>query len=106
MQEYKLKYLPLFYDDLNSITSYISTILKNEKAANDLTDSIEQAIKQRALSPTSYSQYKSKKNRDDVYYKINVKNYYIFYTVDETNHIMELRRIIYNKRDLKNIPLI
>ena len=106
MQKYKLKYLPLFYDDLNSITSYISTILKNERAANNLVDNIERAINQRALSPLSFSQYKSKKNRKDIYYKINVKNYYIFYTVDETNHIMELRRIIYNKRNLKNIPLI
>ncbi len=106
MQEYKLKYLPLFYDDLNSITSYISTILKNEKAANDLTDSVERAIKQRALAPDSFSKYKSKKNRDNVYYKINVKSYYIFYTIDEVNHIMELRRIIYNKRNLKNIPLV
>lgn len=35
---YKLRYLPLFFDDVNSITSYIKNELTNPKAANDLID--------------------------------------------------------------------
>ena len=35
---YQLRYLPLFFDDVNSVTSYIKNELLNSKAANDLVD--------------------------------------------------------------------
>ena len=41
---YQLRYLPLFFDDVNSVTSYIKNELLNPKAANDMIDAIEDAI--------------------------------------------------------------
>lgn len=38
---YHIRYLPLFFDDLNDITSYIKNELSNLKAANDLVDAID-----------------------------------------------------------------
>lgn len=38
---YTLKYLPLFFDDVNNVTSYITNDLSNPKAAHDLLDAIE-----------------------------------------------------------------
>ena len=40
-QRYKLRYLPLFWDDLNSAVSYIANVLKAPKAAQDLLDKLE-----------------------------------------------------------------
>ena len=36
--KYKLRYLPLFYEDLEQKVIYIAEKLHNEKAANDLID--------------------------------------------------------------------
>ena len=42
---YSLRYLPLFYKDLEEVVTYIAEVLHNSKAANDLLDEIEIAIK-------------------------------------------------------------
>lgn len=42
--KYKLRYLPLFYRDLEEKVVYIAEELHNEKAANDLLDEVEKAI--------------------------------------------------------------
>ena len=98
---YKIEYLPSFYNDLEKIVEYIAYELKNVYAANNLVDEIELEIKRRSLNPESFEVYKSAKKRKDIYYRIYVKNYTIFYIVKE--NIMEVRRIIYSKRNLKNI---
>ena len=45
--KYKLRYLPLFYEDLEQKVIYIAEKLHNEKAANDLIDAVEKAILER-----------------------------------------------------------
>ena len=42
--KYKLRYLPLFYRELEQKVLYIAEHLHNEKAANDLLDAVEKAI--------------------------------------------------------------
>lgn len=45
-------------------------------------------------------EYISFKNRKQVYYRIYVKNYIIFYTIKDDE--MEVRRILYSKRNFNN----
>ncbi len=40
-ENYQLRYLPLFFDDVNNITSYIRNNLSNPQAAKDLIGNIE-----------------------------------------------------------------
>ena len=56
MEKYNIKYLPLFYKDLNKITDYIIKKLNNEIAANNLLDEIEKEIKNRSLNPESFEE--------------------------------------------------
>lgn len=98
---YKLSILPLFEEDLNEIIDYIAFKLKNQSAANRLLDDIEAAIDKRLLTPESFEPFKSIKERDHLYYRIHVKNFTIFYVV--LDDIMEVRRIIYNRRDLTKL---
>lgn len=42
--KYDLRYLPLFYEELDRDVSYIAIKLKNPDAANDLLDDVESAI--------------------------------------------------------------
>jgi len=99
VKNYKIEYLPSFYNDLEKIVEYIAYELKNVYAANNLVDKIELEINRRALNPESYEIYKSAKKRKDIYYRIYVKNYTIFYIVKENT--MEVRRILYSKRNLE-----
>jgi len=99
MKKYKLHFLPLFEEDLNRIVDYISLQLENPTAAYSLVDDIYEAIMKRLPFAESFEVYPSKKERPLAYYKIYVKNYIVFYVVDDD--IMEIRRILYGRRDWK-----
>lgn len=43
-KRYRLRYLPLFYEDLDEKITYIAEKLKNPKATSDLLDKVEKAI--------------------------------------------------------------
>ena len=98
---YNIRYSPLFYKDLNKIILYIKNELNNIEAANDLLNEIENSILNRITLPTSYEPYMSSKERKNVYYRVYVKNYIIFYVV--IDNVMEVRRILYGKRDFKRV---
>lgn len=98
---YPIEYLPLFEEDLNEIINYILFRLQNKSAALKLVHNIEYAITKRAYNPTSFETFKSAKYRQNAYYKIHVNNFTIYYIVK--NNIMEVRRILYNKRNLDNL---
>ena len=89
----QIRYLPSFYKDLEKIIKYIRYKLNNTIAARELLKDIEKEIEKRRYNPKSYEKYD--------YYKIHIKSYIIFYIVkDET---MEVRRILYGRRDFKKI---
>ena len=100
-KKYKIKYLPLFYKDLDHITDYIKYRLKNEIAANNFVNKLEKEIKQRAFSPDSYEEYISIRNRKNTYFRIYVDNYTVFYTVKDNT--MEVRRILYSRRNFDKL---
>ena len=105
-ENYQLRYLPIFFEDVKEIVLYIKNELSNEKAANDLIDAVENAILQRLPVCESFEPYHSKKERKYLYYKIYVKNYVVYYVVidDEgRDKIMEVRRMLYNRQDRENI---
>lgn len=100
-KKYELRFLPLFEDDLNEIVDHIANKLKNPKAANELVNEVEEAIFKRFSYPESFEPYRSAKKRKDTYYVIRVKNYMVFYVV--LGNVMEVRRIVYNKRDMNKL---
>lgn len=98
---YKLIYLPIFKDDLVSVVTYISDTLMNEQAALNLLDKVEKSILKRLENPVAFEPYHSLSNRKEVYYRIIVNNYSVFYVVK--NDVMEVRRFLYNGRNMNNI---
>ena len=105
MQKYKLRYLPLFYQDADEIVSYITNTLENPKAAQNLIDEVEKAILKRSENAEAFAKFNSSKERKYPYYRIKVKNFLIFYVVipEGNEKIMEVRRLLYNRRDIQNI---
>ena len=104
--KYRLRYLPLFYKDLEENIVYIAEELHNEKDANDLLDAVETAILERQPVAESFEPYRSLRERRYPYYRIYVKNFVVYYVVidDEgEDKIMEVRRFLYNKQDVKRL---
>ena len=100
--KYSIRYLPLFYDDLEEHVMYISEVLCNKDAANHLLDLVEKAILDRCPNAESFEPYHSKKEREYPYYRIYVKDYTIYYVVIPNGRgkkIMEVRRILHNLQD-------
>ena len=97
----KLRYLPLFYEDLKNAVDYISNDLKNPSAANRLLDKVETAILNRLSIADSFEPYPSIRDRKNAYYRIYVGNYVVYYVLlDEgENSFMEVRRFLYKGRN-------
>lgn len=53
------------------------------------------------MAPLAFAPYQTRKPHNQTYYRINIKNFSIFYVViDDT---MEVRRLIYSRRDINKI---
>ena len=98
-KRYRLRYLPLFYEELDEKVTYIAEKLMNPEAANNLLDKVEAAIIERLPIAESFEPYNSIRERRYTYYRIYVDNYTIYYVViddDPEDLIMEVRRFFYN----------
>ena len=95
-EKYKLRYLPLYEQDLIQTISYITNVLKNTDAAEKLVNDIEDAIQESLEYPLAFEPLPSKK-RDYPYYRIYIRNYVIYYVV--IGDVMEVRRFLYGARD-------
>ena len=99
--KYTLRYLPLFESDLNGVVEYISNTLHNPAAALRLVEDTEKAILGRLYNPLEFGKYNSFIEREHPYYRINIRNFSVFYVV--IDDVMEIRRFIYNKRNIENL---
>lgn len=99
-KHYELKILPLFEEDLDRIVDYITYRLQNPAAAERLVDDVEAAIMERLTCSESFEPYHSNRERQYPYYRIQVRNFTIFYVVIE--NVMEVRRILYSRSNWKN----
>lgn len=100
-RKYEIRYLPTFISQFNNILYYITYELKNKIAANALYKDVIKQIETRRKAPESYEVFKVLKDEKVKYYKINVKNYTIFYVVKD--NIMEVRRIYYSQRNFEKL---
>lgn len=96
-KKYRLRYLPLFEQDLVQTVSYITNVLKNPDAAEKLTNDVETAILERLNNPLAFEPYPAVKERQYPCYRIYVRNYVVYYVV--IGDVMEVRRFLYRARN-------
>lgn len=99
--KYTIKYTSTFINQLNNILKYFIHKLKNPIAAENFYNEVITKIERRSGNPESYKKHISRRKRKNIYYKIYVKNYTIFYIVN--NDTMEIRRILYSKRNFDKL---
>ena len=100
-EAFTISYLPLFEDDLAAARDYIAFDLQNPAAARRLVEDTEKAILKRSKKPIGFKPYHSKKDRKQPYYRINIRNYTVFYVV--IGDMMEIRRFVYSRRNIPEI---
>lgn len=99
--EYVIRYSSTFINQFNNILKYFIHKLKNKIGAENFYNEVIKEIEKRSKSPESYEKYMSNKKRKNIYYRIYVKNYTIFYIVKD--NVMEIRRILYSKRNFDKL---
>ena len=100
-KKFTLNYLPLFEQDLAAVRDYIAFNLQNPATALCLVEDTGRAIQKRLENPLGFQSYLSVRDRKLPYYRINVRNYSVFYVV--IGNMMEVRRFVYSKRNLPEI---
>jgi len=100
---YSLNITDLAEEDILATVRYISGALKNPIAANNLLDEIELHEKILEDTPNIYpfvnDEYLSEKGLK----YIRIKNFLMFYIIDEGTRIVNVIRFLYARRNWKDI---
>lgn len=102
---YKLEYLPSARKDMLEIVEYISVKLQDPVAAENLAVELVKAAESVLIFPYSAPVYQPIRPLKHEYRKIVVKNYLMFYWVDEEKKLVTVARVVYAKRDYGKLSL-
>lgn len=97
---YKLEYLPIAVKDMSEIVRYISRELENPTAAEHLADELINTAEGIRTFPYALPVYQPIRSLKHEYRKIPVKNFLIFYWVEEEKKTVTVARVLYAKRDV------
>ena len=88
---------------MDEIIYYISNKLNNPTAALNLANDFIEEANNILEFPYGNSEYKPIKKLKNKYRKSKVKNYNIFYTIDEENKTIIIARVLHQKMNTNNI---
>ncbi len=99
---YNLEFLPIAKNDMLEIVKYIADELKNTVAAQNLAEEFIISAERLCEFPYANNVYMPIKPLDFEYRRIIVKNYLMFYTVNEEAKTVTIMRVLYARRDMEN----
>lgn len=99
MKKYRVEISEPAENDLLGIVRYISTQLSAPATATQMVDAFEVALSASAEMPQKYSFVSDNNLASMGYRKLQVKNYIVFFIMNERSDIVEIHRILYARRD-------
>ena len=90
-------------EDILDTVSYIANVLKAPAAANNLLDEIERHEEILENTPNIYPSVPDEYLAQRGLKFTRIKNYLLFYTINEDEKIVTVIRFLYARRDWKNI---
>lgn len=99
MVKYKVVISAPAEKDLQAIVSYISSQLSVSITALQMVDAFEEAMVTLAEMPHRYELVHDESLASMGYRKLLIKNYIVFFVVDERSNTVEIHRILYARRD-------
>jgi len=100
---YSLVLTDIAEEDILNTVKYIAYVLKAPTAANRLLDEIERPQETLENTPTIYPLVPDAYLAQKGLRFAMIKNYMIFYTINEDEQIVTIIRFLYGRRDWKNI---
>lgn len=100
---YRLEYLPIAKQDMTEIAKYISHTLSNPAAAENLANEMIESADRLADFPYSNPVHITPKPLKHEYRKLTVRNYIVFYWVNEDEKTITIARVIYARRDYEKL---
>lgn len=101
--EYKVFVTERAKSDLAEVYSYISTELQSAATADNVIDSLQRAVKDLSIMPNRYHRYMEEPWFSEGVRYFSVRNFSVFYTVDEDEQRVFVVHVIYSKRDFPQI---
>ena len=99
MNEYEVRVTRLALGQMKEIVHYISNDLMAPDAADNLLDKMKAEITKLSSFPKKYALIDEEPWRTEGVRKIVVKNFLIYYWVDDENNRVQVTAVIYSMRD-------
>lgn len=100
---YELEFLPVARQDMVALVQYIARELNNPAAAARLAGELMEAVERLAGFPYACPVYVPNRPLAEEYRKLTVRNYLVFYWVDEAGKKVTVARVIYGRRDYQEL---
>lgn len=98
---YEVVYLPTARRELEEAALYIAVELSAPESAGALVDAVDEAVCSLREMPYRHAVYQSLRALEREVRFIPVKNHNIFYIVHEEHKVVEIQRILYQRRNVK-----
>ena len=89
--------------DLAEVYSYISIELQSPRTAENVIDSLHKAMRELSIMPSRYHRYMENPWFSEGVRYFTLRNFSVFYTVDENSRNVFVVHVIYNKRDFPQV---
>ena len=103
MAKYRVDISEPAENDLRNIVRYISAQLSAPMTAADMINTVEEAIVDLAVMPPKCPPVTDERLAMIGYRKLLVKNYIVFFTINEKSKVVDVERIFYARRDWHHI---
>lgn len=107
--KYEIKVTIQALEQMREIAHYISYDLMAPEAADNLLDDLKASILKLSVLPKKYPLIEEEPWRSEGVRKIVVKNFLVYYWIDEEYNKVQVTAVIYSKRDqikqLKNMEM-
>lgn len=97
--QYEVKLTPQAVEQIQETVSYISRILLEPEIAKRWADLLQKEILSLNLMPARYPLIEEEPWRTWGIHKMTVKNFLVYYLIDDVNKTVTITAIIYGRRD-------
>lgn len=99
MAQYRVDISEPAENDLLDIVRYITSQLSAPISALNMLEQLEEAMSGLNDMPQRYRLVADERLAQMGYRKLSVKKYTLFFSIDETNKVVDVERILYTRRD-------
>ena len=97
--EYNLRITDRALDDMEAIYKHIADVLLEPQTALNMIDLLEESIAKLLHMPHSRPVVTDARLSLEGYRKLVVKNYIVFFTIDNKENVVNIERVLYGRRD-------